>query len=633
VRKEVILTMINKKIFIASFVFLTLCASVFGQTQARLNQTTVSEVSSRTQFFPLSELKPGMRGTARTVFRGSEPEDFTVEILGVVPGAIGPKQDLIVGKISGGSADRTSVFAGMSGSPVYIDGKLVGAISYSFPFSKEPICGITPIDQMITIFHQNQKENRKSQNPRIISFAELASTTWQPDFPKNLTATGQLLAGFEAGSPLAAVAGQAFQPIATPVTFSGFSQETLNRFAPQLMQVGLLPVSAAGGAAPITPMKTANEKTLVGGTSVSMQLTRGDFSLAASGTVTFRDGDKIYAFGHPFLSLGTADLPMSESHVVTVIPSVMNSFKLAVPDAMVGSMTQDRATGVYGQLGQAPKMIPVRLNLKTSRNGQETYNYEVVRDEFLTPLLLNITINNAITASERGLGDSTIELTGEVKIKDQQPVKFERRFAGMQAVTSAGVSVAIPINALLKSRFDNLEISEINLNLSSDDGSKTAEIERVALDKTRIRPGESFEIQAFARTSGGKIFVQKVPVKIPSDTPAGVLMIVVGDGNSTQLNSVSQQFVPKDLAELIKTINEIKKNDRLYVQTYRVTNGAVIGAKELPNLPPSVLATLNNDRTAGGFKPTVQTVLTEQEVPPAEFVISGQKTLAIEIVK
>lgn len=623
----------SKKIIIAFLVVFTFCFNLFGQTQAKLNDKNDTGKPSRTQFFPLSELKEGMRGTARTVFRGSESEEFNVEILGIIPGAIGPKQDLIVGRISGGSANRTSVFGGMSGSPVYIDGKLVGAISYSFPFSKEPICGITPIEQMITIFEQNQNQKGNSQSPRAFSFAELASTNWQPEFPRNATVTSSVLSGFDPNSPLSAVAGQSFQPITTPVSFSGFTQETLSQFAPHLMKVGLLPVSAAGGAARITPMKEANEKTLLGGASVSMQLTRGDFSLAASGTVTYRDGDKIYAFGHPFLNLGTSDLPMSESHVVTVIPSVANSFKLAVPDAMVGSMTQDRGTGVFGHLGKAPKMIPVRLNLQTSRGGQETYVYEVVRDEFLTPLLLNMTVNNAITASERALGDSTIELKGEVKIKGQQPLKFERRFAGMQAVMATGASVAIPMSALLKSRFANLEISEINLSLTSDDGSNTAEIERIALDKTQVRAGESFEVQAFARTVGGKMFVQKIPVKIPADTPAGMLMVTVGDGNSIQRSAISQQFVPKDLAELIKTINEIKKNDRLYVQTYRVTNGAVIGASELPNLPPSVLATLNNDRTAGGFKPTIQTVLTEQELPPAEFIISGQQTLTVEIIK
>ena len=619
--------------FFALFLFISVFGlTVFGQTQAKIEKTAVNKKAANAHFFPVSELKEGMKGTAWTVFRGSEPEEFQVEILGIVPGAIGPKQDMIVGRISGGSADRTSVFAGMSGSPVYIDGKLVGAISYSFPFSKEPICGITPIEQMISIFEQNQNQKTKAKEPRPVSFAELAAATYQPNLPKNATVSSSILAG-GANSSLAAVAGQSFQPIATPLSFNGFSQDTLNLFAPQLTSVGLLPVASVGGAAKITPLKESTEKTLLGGTSVSMQLVRGDYSMAASGTVTWRDGDKIYAFGHPFLSLGTSDLPMSESHVVTVIPNLNNSFKLAVPDAMVGSMTQDRATGVFGNLGKSPKMIPVKLNLETSRNNHETLNFEVARDEFLTPILLNIAIYNSLVANERGLGDSTVEIKGEIKLKNQAPIKVERRFAGAIAGQLAAVSIAAPVNAILKSRFDGAEISEINLSAVSIDGSNTATLERIALDKTEVKAGGSFEVQAYVRTNSGRIFSQKIPVTIPADTPAGTLMVTVGDGNSIQQNAASKQFVPKNLSELVKTINDLKKDDRLYVQTYRVTNGAIIGSKEMPNLPPSMLATLNNDRTAGGFKPTVTTVLTDQELPPAEFLIFGQQVLTIEVIK
>ena len=619
------------KFFALLLIISAFSLSIFGQLQAK-NETKIPvSAASSAQFFPLSEVKEGLKGTARTVFRGSIPEEFNVEILGVVPGAIGPQQDMIIGRLSGGGADRTAVFAGMSGSPVYIDGRLVGAISYSFPFSKEPICGITPIEQMLSMFEQKQGAKTKSTEPRTFSFAELAATNWKPNFPNGSMVQSSILAS--GNSNLSSVAGQAFQPIATPISFSGFSQETLNLFAPQLSQFGLMPVSAVGGAARISPMKASTENTLQGGASVSMQLARGDYSMAAAGTVTFRDGDKIYAFGHPFLNLGTSDLPMSESSVVTVIPSLNNSFKLAVPDAMVGSMTQDRQTGVYGRLGQAPKMIPVKLTLETSRNNVETLNYEVVKDDFLTPLLLNITIYNAITANERALGSATIEIKGEIKFKNQEPVRIERRLSGMQATQIAGASVAIPVSALLKSRFDDADISEINLNLTTLDGSKTASLERITLDKTEVKAGETFEVQAFVRSDSGKIFVQKVPVKIPLDTPAGTLLVNVSDGGTTQQISASQQFTPKNAAELIKTINEIKKDDRLYVQTYRVTNGAIIGAKELPNLPPSMLATLNNDRTAGGIKPTIMTVLTEQEIPPAEFIISGQQILTIEVVR
>ena len=590
---------------------------------------TVSTGAATTQFFPLSELKEGMRGTARTVFRGSEPEEFNVEILGILPGGVGPKQDLIVGRLSGGGAERTAVFAGMSGSPVYIDGKLVGAISYSFPFSKEPICGITPVEQMIAIFEQKQPAKMQAAEPRALSFTELASTSWLPEMPTPAAISGSQSIS---DSRLAAVTGQAFQPIATPVTFTGFSQATLDRFAPQLLQAGLMPVSAAGGASAIAPMKAADEKTLLGGTSVSMQLTRGDYSLAASGTVTWRDGDKVYAFGHPFLALGTSDLPMSESHVVTVVPNVNNSFKLAVPDSMVGSMTQDRATGVFGKLGQAPKMIPVKMNLETSRGQTQTLNFEVAKDDFLTPLLLNITAYNSIVANERGLGDLTIELDGNIDVKGQAPIKVQRRFAGLQAAQVASGAVAVPIATLLRSSFDDLDLGGIVLNIKAIDGSKMATLDRIAVDKLQARAGDTIEVQAFVRAESGKIFVQRIPVKIPAGVSTGPLSIVIGDGSVIQQNAAIQQFVPKNLGELIGTMNNVKLPDRLYAQVVRNTNGAIVGVSEMPNLPPSVLATLNNDRTVGGFKASTQTVLSEQPIAPAEFIISGQQTITIQVI-
>jgi hypothetical protein len=605
--------------------------SIYGQLSTPAKFEPEKSAASAVELFPLSELKEGMRGVARTVFRGSEPEEFSVEILGVLPGGIGPKQDLIVGKISGGGADRTSVFAGMSGSPVYIDGKLVGAISYSFPFSKESICGITPIQQMIAIFEQKPASVAKPSEPKALSFAELASTTLE--LPGEIGTGIAAFSGGIADSKLAAVSGQSFQPIATPVTFSGFSQRTLDVFAPQLMRVGLMPVSAAGGTSTIRPMKPADATTLVGGDSVSMQLTRGDYSLAASGTVTFRDGEKIYAFGHPFLSLGTSDLPMSESHVVTVIPNLNNSFKLAVPDAMVGSMTQDRATGVFGKLGQAPKMIPVTINLQTSRGRSETLKFEVVKDDFLTPLLLNLTTYNALVANERGLGDSTVQLDGEIITKGHEPIRLVKRFAGAQAAQMTAGAVAVPTSTLFRSRFDDLDIEGVVLNITSTDGSRTATLDRLAVDKQQVKAGETIEVQAFVRTDSGKFLVQRIPVTIPAGTPSGSLNITVGDGSTAQKNTAIQQFVPKNADELIQTINRMKIADRLYLQTFRTSNGAVVGVNEMPNLPPSVLATLNNDRTVGGFRPVVRSIVTEQEIAPSEYIISGQQSIAVEVVK
>jgi hypothetical protein len=582
---------------------------------------------------PVSEVREGMKGTARTVFRGTEPEEFNVEILGVVPGGIGPKQDLIVGRLSGGPADRTGVFAGMSGSPVYVNGKLVGAISYSFPFSKEPICGITPIEQMIAIFEKKTPARTASVEPRKYSFGELVSTS--P--PNNLTNSGYddsgLVSGMSPNSMLMAVAGQSFRPIATPITFSGFSQATLDKFAPQLLQAGLMPVNAAGGSSAITPMKKAEANTLLGGRSVSMHLARGDYGLAAAGTVTLRDGEKVYAFGHPFLGLGTSDLAMSESHVVTVVPSVNNSFKLAVADSLVGAMTQDRSTGVFGSLGSTPKMIPVRLSLTTSRGQTQVLNYEVARDDVLTPVLLNITVYNTLTAHERAIGDSTVTVDGQIKLKNQQPIKLLRRFGGSQALQLVSGAVAMPVFTLLRGQFSDLDFDSISLDLKIDDGSDAATIERLGIDRNQVHAGDTVELQAFARTSSGNVFIERVPFKVDADVAPGIYSITVGDGASIQKNEAVQQFVPKDLAELVDTINKVRQPDRLYAKMFRTTSGVVIGMNEMPNLPPSVLATMNNDRMTGGTKPSVQSVIKVSEIPPAKFVITGEQTLTFEVVK
>src|SRR6185369_17048600 len=382
-------------VLLVSFCFLLLVGSVSAQKAVAL--------ANGPQLFALEDIRPGMKGTARTVFSGTETEEFGVEVLGVLPGFPGPRQSAIIARLTGANVEKTGVFAGMSGSPVWIDGKLVGAIAFSFPFSKEPIAGITPIKQMIDLFDKGSENNTKPKEPRAVSFSQLAATDFKPNLPKPEVSSISLMAPVSAGSPLIPLLGQQMTPIATPLVFSGISQESLSTFAPQLMANGLLPVSGAGGSAPITPMGSVDEKNFPPGSSISVQLVRGDYSLAASGTVTLRDGDRIYAFGHPFLSLGSSDMPMTECSVVTVVPNVNNSFKLAVPGQMVGSISQDRASGIFGLLKQEPKMIPVKVNLHTSRDRTESYSYEIANDTFLTPLLLNITVFNTITSSERAL--------------------------------------------------------------------------------------------------------------------------------------------------------------------------------------------------------------------------------------
>jgi hypothetical protein len=622
-----------KRFFVTSLVIM-LSFVITAKITVAQQKSGAATGTTDVRFFPIEELKPGMKGIALSVFSGTEPEEFGIEILGVLPGFPGPRQSAIIARLSGANAARTGVFGGMSGSPVYIDGRLVGAIAFSFPFAKEPIAGITPIKQMIDIFESAQGRGAgKPQEPRLVSFTQLASTDFKPILPRPVVTGGRLIAPVATESWLVNLMGQELMPIGTPVVFGGITRESLALFAPQLEANGLLPVSGVGGAAAISSLSPSTAKTLAPGTSVSVQLVRGDYSIAASGTVTFRDGEKIYAFGHPFLSLGAAEMPMTESSVVTVIPNANNSFKLAVPGKMVGSITQDRAAGVFGKLGQAPKMIPVKITVHTSRDRTETYSYEVANDQFLTPLLLNLTIVNTITASERGLGESTISIRGQINVAGQPNIAVDQRFSAVNAPALAAGSVAVPISALLTSGFEDVQISGITLDITSTDTKYAGALERIALDRTEAGRGDTVEIQAYVRSVSGKQFVQRIPVKIPLDVPLGQLLVFVGDGGALQEGSPARSFVPADLGQLVDAINRIKKNDRLYVKLFRITSGAVIGTNEMPNLPPSFVATLGSDRTSGGYTPTVLSSVYEQELPPAEFVISGQQLIGIDVVR
>ena len=392
-----------------------------------------------------------------------------------------------------------------------------------------------------------------------------------------------------------------------------------------------MPVSGVGGAAAITPLEPFDDKTLTPGTSVTVQLVRGDYSIAASGTVTFRDGNRIYAFGHPFLSLGNADMPMTESSVIAVVPSAYNSFKLAVPGRMVGSISQDRATGIYGQLGHASRMIPVKLNLHTSRDRVEQFDYEVISDEFLTPLLLNITVFNSIAARERSIGEATISVDGSINLEGQESIGLQRRFSSANAALMAAGAVSAPIGALLGSGFDDVKIKGIVLDITSSEDKRAGTLERISLDRTDVTRGEQVEVQAYVRTDSGKQFVERIPVQIPVDAPAGQLMIMVGDGATLQEAAAARALAPRDLGQLVSAINKTKKNDRLYLRLLRPAPGVVIGTSELPNLPPSVVATLNSDRTSGGYTQITLSQVYERELPPAEFVITGQQVIALTV--
>jgi SpoIVB peptidase S55 len=629
----------------ATLISLIVLAAVSALAQSA-SQTGQGK-QSKTEFFPIDQVKPGMRAVGYTVFSGGEPKKFDVEILGVLKGFPSPQQNAVLSRLLGDELNHTGVFQGMSGSPVYIDGKLLGAVAFGYQFAKDPIAGITPIQQMVEIFEQKQGGDGKGQRSgqsgqpgqpgqpgqaRQVSFSEISFNENSREFAEFVNSvSGAPRHGAQAVS--APSSGQVLTPIATPLAITGVPPEVVARFAPIFQSWGFAPVAGAGGAAEATELKKADANTLKPGSTIIVPLVRGDYSLAAAGTVTYRDGNRIYAFGHPFLSLGVSEFPMHEGEVVTVMSSNATSFKLSVPTAMVGTVRGDRSTGIYGELGAAPQMIPVEVNLKTSRGEDRKYAFDVVADRFLTPLLMQMTMLSTIASTERTIGDSTLQIRGRIKLKGLQDVELENRLSSSFNVPlAAAFATSQPITAIFNSGFKDVQFEKLVYDITSRDARSTGQLDRLLVNDTDVRPGEKIEIQAFARTEGGGEYVERIPVEIPKDAPIGQLQIIVGDGSSIQALEPRSGFTPKSLDQLVRELNKIRKSDRLYVRLARAESGAMVKNEEMPSLPPSVLATLGSDRAIGGYSLTRSATIFEKEIAPAEFVISGQRTLTVNVV-
>jgi hypothetical protein len=584
--------------------------------------------TGKTAFFPVEQVKPGMRAIGYTVFEGSEPQPFEVEILGVLQGFPNPQQSAILSKLIGARVDHTGVFQGMSGSPVYIDGKLLGAVAFGYQFAKDPIAGITPIQQMIEIFEKQPGAGKGPNQPRPVSFSEIAFNEKSSAFAEFVSA-GTKFSETSTRNSSAPV----LMPIATPLSVTGVAPEVLARFAAQFQALGLAPMAGVGGAAKISPIMPFNDRTLRPGSTIVVPLVRGDFSIAAAGTVTYRDGNRVYAFGHPFLSVGVSDFPMNEGQVVTVMSSAATSFKLSIPGEMVGAIKGDRSSGIFGELGSTPRMIPFEIKLRTSLGAQQTYRFEMVSDRFLTPILMQMTTLSAISSTERLIGDSTLQVQGRVQVRGQPELSFENRLTtSMNAPLAAAFAVSQPVSVLLNSGFDDLVLDKVSLEITSIDTRNKGQLDRLWINRNEVKRGEKIEVQAFARTENGGEYVEKVTVQIPMDAPLGELRVLVSDGGILQASEPRTSITPKSLGHLVRELNRLRKTDRLYVRLERSDAGVVINNEELPSLPPSVLATLGSERTAGGYTLTRAASIYERELPPAEFVISGQRMLTINIV-
>jgi hypothetical protein len=590
-------------------------------------------VPAVTSLMPIDEVKPGMVGVGRTIFEGAEMKDFKVHILGVLKNVQAPQRNLILAKLEGGPLAETGVIAGMSGSPVYIDGRLVGAVSYSIgAFPKEPIAGITPIAEMIEATANTSARRGTSAQARIelpvsperLAAAIRANYTRVASFadrPADVQAFGLPAA---TGSQMGAL----LRPIATPLVLSGMDSATSDLVGSMFREAGFTPMLSGGAGGEVSP----ETGPLRPGDPVGVSLLGGDSEMGATGTVTHVDGDRVYAFGHPFFNFGPTAFPLTRAHVYATLPSLMSSFKIATMGEVIGTMQQDRATAISGTLGKGPVVIPVTITLDNGRAAKRTFRYTAVNDQLFTPLLTYVALFNTLGNYERQFGAMTFTVKGTASFDKHADLAYEDIFTGDGTIPAASAYVAGPITMLLANDVEPVTLKGVELAVTTSEESRSATIERVWLDEVRPRPGRTVPLKVLTRNYRGAEKISTIPIEIPANA-TGQLTVMVTDGR--QLNQIEQRELrrsvqPTSVAQMIKVLNQSHRNNRVYVRLLTGTPGAVVNGEALTSLPPSVLAVLEGDRSGGNFAPIRSAALGEWELA-MDSAISGTRVLTIDL--
>jgi hypothetical protein len=553
-----------------------------------------------------------MTGTAYTVFQGVKPEPMGVEVLGVLRNMTGPKGDIILVRLHGQKPEFTGVVAGMSGSPVYIDGKLVGAISYRIgEFSKEPIAGVTPIEKMLEI---NEMDKSQTTPP-----AAVAADAQQPE------ATAGPGVGPQVASPY-----QYLKPIDTPMVFSGFTSDAVKRFAPEFAAAGIVPVMGVGSAA-----NTKQPEPIEPGSSVGAVLVRGDMDITATCTVTYIDPTHLLACGHPLMDFGNVDMPMTKSTVLATLPSPSNAFKIATATEQIGSFMQDRHTGILGRFGKQPEMIPVTLSFHGISNPK-TFHFEVLNNARLTPVAMMSTVYSAIQGINEYGEDTTFRVEGSVNVAGYPRLELNNMYAPGDGNTPTAAAIASALGERFNRIFDNPyeqpKIQGVELNVDMVPERRWARLETARTDITEARPGDEIVVETVLRPYRGERIVRQVPIKIPTSTPRGTLRILVSDGDTldrmSRTGGSSQRRM--DLQSTIAQLNKEHENSRLYVSLLEANPQAVVEDKVMPTLPLSVINVMDGMRGTQDMVLVGESSVSEASTP-FDYVVTGQQVITVNI--
>jgi SpoIVB peptidase S55 len=568
-----------------------------------------------TRFFPLSEVKRGMKGVAYTVFEGVNPEPMQVEILGVLRDALGPGQDMILARLHGDKPEYTGVVAGMSGSPVYIDGRLVGALSYRIgQFTKEPIAGITPIESML------QVRDGEVASPVGMQRASTQTT----------------------GASLSRIDGQPeMRAMETPLVFGGFSQETVERFGDRFRAMGLTPVAGLGGADPTA----VQPEPLVPGSAVSAVLVRGDLSMAGTCTVTYVDPKRLLACGHPITQYGPVDMPMTKAEVLASLASPLNSFKIINTTETVGAFTEDRASAIMGRFGVQARMIPVEVEVApptaadkpsgaAPASPPKTLHFEVLDNRQLTPSTMLVSVYQSLQTNNTAAEEMSYRLTGEIDVKGLPPVRIQGMMAQNEFFPGT-INAALLVNDRFGRVYGNaLEqpvITGLKLRAEAIPARMTAVLESARLSRMDARAGDEIEVEVTLHPYQAVARIVRVKVKLPVELTPGPMRVVVSDGGTVDKMMTRAGTHSVGLAGTVAELNRMHANDRVYVTLLDHTTQAVLEGEALPGVPLSMANVLEPLKDAQKMQLTGESVV-EAGSTDAGYAVSGSQVLNL-IVK
>ena len=598
--------------------FLLFAVGLFSSSLAAAQK---SDSAQNPSIIPLSQIHTGMRGVAYTVFEGVKPESMDVEVLGVLHNVNGPKGDIILVRLHGQKVEYTGVVAGMSGSPVYFDGKLAGALAFRIgEFSKEPIAGVTPITDMLEInaLDHSPAEESAAVKPSVNA---VAGKTGTPGEILTLPNSQDSTRGF----------ANYLKPIETPLVFNGFSEQAIQLFAGQLGSAGIVPVMGAGSVS-----NDKQPEPVVPGSAISAILVRGDMDIEATCTVTYVDPQRLLACGHPLLQFGSVDLPMNKAEVLATLPSPLNAFKIVNTTEAVGTFVQDRHTGIMGVFNRQPEMIPVTLSIH-SGTGIKQFHYEVLNNPKLTPVALMVTVFNALHGVNEFGEEITYRLNGSIGVKGFPEVTLRNMFAPSENAQPAAMQAAISLGERFGRIYDNpysaAAVAGVKLDFDLVRERRWARLESARTSVTEARPGEEIMLETVLAPYRGERIVQQIPVKIPTSASKGTLRILVSDGETLDhIGRANPAFGRKlDLASTISLLNKEHSNNRVYVSLLEADPEARVADKVMPTLPISIMNVMDGMRGNQEMIVSGESNVDETATAPLDYVVSGAQLLTITV--